>query len=334
MFSTQSVEYSIGNGDVQPVRAISSIPERDAWIVGTCGAAASLQVITYDHDINELRCETHNDMEEPIRCVACVNSSTVAVATEQGSSVLLHDISNASTTEKLTPHGSFGASILNLSVRESSLLVLDNTSHLSRWDLETCQEVKSVDLPQTGAATIQWDPHSSESMVAVGLQRTLQLLDWRTDTSIPSGIVSHLNAKSIITDVDYNPNKPHTLAVASHDGKARIWDLRQSKRPLLTITGGHSHWMSTVSYNPFHDQLLLTTGTEGRANVWRLGSVSSAPLLQSRNRRVAHHNNSSFEAIYASSWAASEAWMYVTVAYDGTMVLHHVPSKEKYKILL
>lgn len=339
MFSTQSVEYSIGTDNV---RAISAIPERDAWIVGTCGNDRNVwQVIAYDTETNELLGETPQAMEERIRCLASVNQSTVAMATEQGSSVLLYDIPNdtepsvaSHPTAKLTPDGSFGASIIDLNVRESSLLVLDNTSHLSRWDLETCQEVKSVDLETSAAKVVQWDPHSSESMMAIASQRTLHVLDWRTDTSIPTGIVSEIFAKSIITDIDYNPNKPHTVAIASQDGKARIWDLRQSKRPLLTLTGGHSHWMSTIHYNPFHDQLVLTTGTEGKSNVWRLSSVSSAPLLQSNNRRVAHHANSSHEAIYASSWAASEAWMYVTVAWDGTMILHHVPSKEKYKILL
>jgi len=34
------------------------------------------------------------------------------------------------------------------------------------------------------------------------------------------------------------------------------------------------------------------------------------------------------------AWSASDPWVYATLSYDGAMVVHHVPSKEKYKILL
>ena len=34
------------------------------------------------------------------------------------------------------------------------------------------------------------------------------------------------------------------------------------------------------------------------------------------------------------SWSASDPWVYATLSYDGAIVVHHVPSKEKYKILL
>ena len=34
------------------------------------------------------------------------------------------------------------------------------------------------------------------------------------------------------------------------------------------------------------------------------------------------------------SWSLSDPWVYATLSYDGAIVVHHVPSKEKYKILL
>jgi WD40 repeat protein len=40
------------------------------------------------------------------------------------------------------------------------------------------------------------------------------------------------------------------------------------------------------------------------------------------------------EAIYDLTWSAADPWLFVTLAYDGNVVLNHVPSKEKYKILL
>ena len=34
------------------------------------------------------------------------------------------------------------------------------------------------------------------------------------------------------------------------------------------------------------------------------------------------------------AWSASDPWIYATLSYDGAIAVHHVPSKEKYKILL
>ena len=40
------------------------------------------------------------------------------------------------------------------------------------------------------------------------------------------------------------------------------------------------------------------------------------------------------EAVYDLAWSAADPWLYVALGYDGNVVLNHVPSKEKYKILL
>lgn len=40
------------------------------------------------------------------------------------------------------------------------------------------------------------------------------------------------------------------------------------------------------------------------------------------------------DAIYDLAWGVADPWIYVTLGYDGNVVLNHVPSKEKYKILL
>lgn len=35
-----------------------------------------------------------------------------------------------------------------------------------------------------------------------------------------------------------------------------------------------------VRFNPFHDQLVMTSSTDAAVNLWRVGSISSAPLLE------------------------------------------------------
>lgn len=40
------------------------------------------------------------------------------------------------------------------------------------------------------------------------------------------------------------------------------------------------------------------------------------------------------ESVYSLAWSASDAWVLASLSYDGQVVLNHVPSTEKYKILL
>jgi WD40 repeat protein len=323
------------------------------------------------------------------------------------------------------PYGGDSDSNSSAAPSGNDVLTLDSNGHLTRWDMEAVRSVRSVDTASsssllssatrssTGRATstststmhypakVVWDPHStSGDAVAVSVGRSISILDWRvphgtataTDAAAPamssSGTVGALRNchRGAVTDLDYNPNKPHVLATAGQDGLIRFWDLRRTSAlsgpsssmasassPILTARGGHSHWITALQYNPCHDQLLVSTGTDRTTNLWRIGSVSSAPWQDQgggggRNPddddgddgpadpRANHHKHLSRDdddgamdsapnarvdrydqhgdSCYAVAWARNDPWMYLTACYDGKVVLSHVPSKEKYKILL
>jgi len=40
------------------------------------------------------------------------------------------------------------------------------------------------------------------------------------------------------------------------------------------------------------------------------------------------------DSVYALAWSATDAWVHVSLSFDGRVVLDQVPSSEKYKILL
>jgi len=140
-------------------------------------------------------------------------------------------------------------------------------------------------------------------------------------------------------------------------------------RPLFVARGGHRHWSTRVLYNPFHDQLVLSAGTDSLVNLWRISTISSAPLLtfddeqqqqqasntingsnttavsseepvalqnlqesEGPNIRVSRYEH--MDSVNAIAWSAADAWIYMSASYDGKVVLNHVPSNEKYKILL
>ena len=236
------------------------------------------------------------------------------------------------------------------SATSGDLLTVDQMGHVQIWDVEAEKAVSTrtaKNSQQHLSATnlhipprVAWDPHAGSDAAAVTMgQGRVRIFDWRADQSIPVGTVDHFTAhrSASVIDMDYNPNKPYVLATSGTDGLIRFWDLRSAKQPILVCRGGHSHWVWNVQYNPFHDQLVLSTGTDTVVNLWRISSISSAPLLDSEPSANADKKVASFEhsdACYASSWGAADAWVYATVGYQGKVMLHHVPSKEKYKILL
>jgi WD40 repeat protein len=229
------------------------------------------------------------------------------------------------------------------------VLTVDFGGSLQLWDVGggSARSVRSENIPlkfQITRPRVAWDPHNQHAVCVTDGTR-VKVLDWRSDTSVPSGTVESFKAHRYgVTDIDYNPNKPYVLATGGQDGLVKFFDLRSAKSPLLVARGGHSHYVSNVKYNPFHDQLVVSTGTDSIVDLWRVSTISSAPLLtldeenpeksetSASNVRVARYEHA--DSVYGMTWSAADAWVYVTVGYDGKVALNHVPSKEKYKILL
>ena len=284
------------------------------------------------------------------------------------------DVASLATMEEvltLTPSGG-GSRIVDMVWRDASedlssssnpgqVLTMDQQGQLIQWDVTSGVAASIRTVPSSsGSSTnndnfragllpaVAWDPHANGDAVAVTNKNRVSILDWRVDTSIPLGMVESFACHKCgggVTDLDYNPNKPYVLATSGQDGLLKFWDLRSARRPLLVARGGHSHWAWKVQYNPFHDQLVLSAGTDAVANLWRLSTISSAPILTMMdgdggssaempgpNVRVARHEHG--DSIYQARWSAADAWVYMVVSYDGKAVLNHVPSTEKYKILL
>jgi EARP and GARP complex-interacting protein 1 len=152
---------------------------------------------------------------------------------------------------------------------------------------------------------------------------------------------------------------------SGNDRFAKVWDLRNSKAPVERLLAGHTHWVTRAQYNPVHDQLIATGGSDSAVNMWRVASCSSSPWLgdgggssgssgdgadgtdgetttgnkEGRGgdeppdmsvKNVDLHEDS----VYGLAWSAASPWMCCSLSYDGRVVLSHVLSAEKYKILL
>ena len=199
---------------------------------------------------------------------------------------------------------------------------------------ESCSFAISEATPAFGGA---WDPHHG-STVSVTHDCSASGWDMRSQKLAYSIATAH---KYAARGIDYNPNKPLCVVTSGDDRLVKCWDLRNTRAPVRTLAG-HSHWCWTVKYNRFHDQLLLSAGSDSIVNLWRCSSISSAPLLEldgdpnqaeaddCKVRTFTDHE----ESVYSAAWSACDAWVWASLDYSGRVVINHVPSTEKYKILL
>ena len=385
MFSSQSAEISLNAPCRAMGAVRADRTESRFLIGSADPADNNLYVVRFHSEVNELGIDAtvpHNT--GPVQAIACSPTDpTLAVTASEGSaeatlwkipqsimtvtddmqydpeesgamdvasSVVMEEVFTFDPSSTVSP-------MVDIAWRDTGLdemgtggdvVTLNQNGQLTQWDVETGTASRTAHTHSRFVAGLQprcaWDHHTQDA-IAVTVGTRVNILDWRTDTSIPTGTVESFSSHRYgVTDLDYNPNKPYVLATSGQDGLVQFWDLRSAKRPLLVARGGHSHWVSNVNYNPFHDQLVLSSGTDAVANLWRLSTISSAPLLTlndgdeeasdsaAPNVRVARHELP--DSIYAASWSAADAWVYLIVGYDGKAVLNHVPSKEKYKILL
>ena len=40
------------------------------------------------------------------------------------------------------------------------------------------------------------------------------------------------------------------------------------------------------------------------------------------------------DSVYCAKWSTADAWVFASLSYDGRLVISHVPSAEKYRILM
>jgi len=243
--------------------------------------------------------------------------------------------------------------VVGAAAMHGNVVTLNDRGTITQWDLSLgmAESTRTLATNTTAAADltvpvmarprVTFDPHQATN-VTVSWDTSIRCFDLRshdTDSAL-AGTIPRAHRYGV-TAMDYNPNKPYTMVTSGLDGLIRYWDMRTTKRPIMTTRGGHSHYAWSVQYNPFHDQLVLSTGTDAIVNLWRMSTISSAPLLPSDdyasqtsapNVRVARHEAS--DSVYGAAWGAADAWLYLYVAYDGKVSLQHVCSKEKYKILL
>ncbi len=161
------------------------------------------------------------------------------------------------------------------------------------------------------------------------------------------------------TKVKYNSFHDQLLLSSGTDGMVNLWRVSSiSSAPLLDL-GGATTSATNDGMNPTKDNFQIHSTLSGfdddeeeRLNMALNSDTKDEDEFGEKENNMRHANSFSDEtdggnapdvrvtkmemreAVYDLDWSAADPWIYVTLGFDGNVVLNHVPSKEKYKILL
>lgn len=127
-----------------------------------------------------------------------------------------------------------------------NIVSLERDGTVSQWDASTlmAESVRKTPSSKRGRLSelpprVAWDPHGNGDSLAVSDGNAIRLLDWRVDTSVPTGTVeSFLAHRTAVTGLDYNPNKPYVMATSGQDGLLKVRIGTMSSLPLCACAQG------------------------------------------------------------------------------------------------
>lgn len=147
---------------------------------------------------------------------------------------------------------------------DGGLLATCSTDKLAKlWDLKVDVPVEKAKLEGHGDAVwaVAWSKDGS--LATAGADRKIKL--WNGEGKEEATLEGH---KDWITDVEFSPDG-QTLATASHDRTARLWDVKERKE--TSALGPHASTCWCVAFSPDGSQLAVGTHNAG-VRLWNLAS--------------------------------------------------------------
>lgn len=161
-------------------------------------------------------------------------------------------------------------------------VVTTDRSTLTHWSLAESDLSKprsSQSVTAGGVITAAcWDPLTVTRVLSSsrGGIHSWDTRELGSGSGAPTTEVARAHEGAVLS-LDCNPNRPQQVMSTGADQLIKMWDLRKTAAPVLTLPG-HSHWAAAARYNPTYDQLVLSGSSDHTVRLWGASSVSSEPF--------------------------------------------------------
>jgi hypothetical protein len=190
-----------------------------------------------------------------------------------------------------------------------------------------------------GVTDVSFNPNLPHVLCTAGTDGLVRFWDLRSTSSSPSsrrplkvlrGGHQHWSDR-----VEYNPHHDQLVLSGGSDGVVNLWRAGSvSSAPMMDLDLDDNDQLDDEAA----DAPMAANGDDENAGVHGMDGDrdgdgnTDGSAKEGADVRVASRDLP--DAVYGLTWSAADPWTYLAVGYDGTVSVNHVPSREKYKILL
>ncbi|XP_001870851.2 GATOR complex protein Wdr59 isoform X1 [Culex quinquefasciatus] len=147
---------------------------------------------------------------------------------------------------------------------------------------------------------------NSQEYCAIATSQTIEVVTWKSgQPTIKHSLRAHTR---MITDIDWHSKVPHLLASCSIDTYTHLWDLRDPRKPVLSLNAVCMSGASQVGFNRVSGNL-VATAHDGDLRIWdqRKGSCPIQYITAHLSR------------IHGINWSHDHETSLSTASQDGTV---------------
>ncbi|XP_053694110.1 GATOR complex protein Wdr59 isoform X1 [Sabethes cyaneus] len=147
---------------------------------------------------------------------------------------------------------------------------------------------------------------NSQEYCAIATSQTIEVVTWKSGLpTLKHSLRAHTR---MITDIDWHSKVPHLLASCSIDTFTHLWDLRDPRKPVLSLNAVCMSGASQVGFNRVSGNL-VATAHDGDLRIWdqRKGSCPIQYITAHLSR------------IHGINWSHDQETSLSTASQDGTV---------------
>jgi WD40 repeat protein len=248
-----------------------------------------------------------------------------------------------------------------------------DSQNVKEWRIDNMKKADSVNVFSVGRrlGTGRWDPHHNE-IVAVAAQTKIIQLDMRTNKPATSVENAHehrvrdfefnpynpyfvasggddckvkfwdmRNTKEPlrvlcghshwITSVKFNPSYDQLLLSCSTDCLVNLWSIPTISSK--SVTENIEEELEEFEKELDQNSTISDMDDDNKSDYTATSNVSVKRKVANMNDTLVQSIDEHEESVYSVAWSACNSWVFGSVSYDGRVLIHHVKSSERLKIL-
>jgi WD repeat-containing protein 59 len=147
---------------------------------------------------------------------------------------------------------------------------------------------------------------NSSNNCAIATSQLIEVVTWReADPLLEHSLRAHTR---VVTDIDWHTKHPYLLATCSIDTFTHLWDLRDPKKPILSLSAVCMSGATQVGFNRVSGNL-IATAHDGDLRIWDIR----------RGSRPVQYITAHLNRIHGINWSHTQETQLITASQDGSV---------------